>query len=587
MRQILPGDVRVHVDRPLPFLCLQRGPDATLVDGEAAYLLDPVHKDPGPRAVARELALLAQERYGGFLLMELVPTEVGAHDDPIRVYTDDNDLSVELAGVLARHLGRLRIAGRAQTVGVLPRVRGARGPRPLLGRKLAAELGCVQLTVAIDATWKNEGGELPGLLRRARKIVGAAMRHTAYRFAKDHTTYRTTSWHALGRRAVVKAVWTVDEQLSRVARSFDFLLCVSPVNGDGAWRAFQRSGFEKVPLLRYRPLPVDPGELKRTLYRIPIERVEDPTLSDLFLEKRAELDRQLTMLGDRGTPRFVYGSLAAYGACSSALVRRAEEVLETVSATARGRHSGASVDATEFARRAEEELAWYRERWKGFDASVEIRSDMSGGLMVSQGRLLVPGNTSTPAARVDALIQHEVGTHLLTWCNGRSQRLKQLQHGLAGYEELQEGIAVLAEYLAGGMSPARLRILAGRVIIADACAGGASFIDSYRLLRRYGFGKRAAFSLVVRIYRSGGFTKDLVYLRGLLTVLDHLSQGGELEPLFVGKIAATHLPIVRELQSRRVLTPPGVLPRYLERPEAQVRLERVRNGLQVHELLEA
>jgi uncharacterized protein (TIGR02421 family) len=206
--------------------------------------------------------------------------------------------------------------------------------------------------------------------------------------------------------------------------------------------------------------------------------------------------------------------------------------------------------------------------------------------MVSKGRLLVPSRSRIPLNRVDALIQHEIGTHLVTYFNGKAQRFKQLRNGFAGYEELQEGIAVLAEYLAGGMTPARLRTLAARVISVDALTNGASFIDVFRLLCRYGFSRQQAFNITIRVFRGGGLVKDCIYLRGLLTVLEYLRNGGEFEPLFVGKIAAKHIPIVRELQSRHVLDPPKFLPRFVTRPECQERLERVRQGLNVYELLE-
>ena len=40
---------------------------------------------------------------------------------------------------------------------------------------------------------------------------------------------------------------------------------------------------------------------------------------------------------------------------------------------------------------------------------------------------------------------------------------------MAGYEELQEGLAVLAEYLVGGLNRTRMQQLAARVLaIADA-----------------------------------------------------------------------------------------------------------------------
>jgi hypothetical protein len=78
----------------------------------------------------------------------------------------------------------------------------------------------------------------------------------------------------------------------------------------------------------------------------------------------------------------------------------------------------------------------------------------------------------------------------------------------------------------------------------------------------------------------------MVYLRGLLTVLDHVRRGTDLWWLYMGKIAASHIPIVQELMSRRVLRRPPLVPRYLERPEALERLERLRQGVRVHELAE-
>ena len=44
-----------------------------------------------------------------------------------------------------------------------------------------------------------------------------------------------------------------------------------------------------------------------------MEEVEDPTLTFLLRDKRSELDRMITMLADRDTPRFLHGSMALYG----------------------------------------------------------------------------------------------------------------------------------------------------------------------------------------------------------------------------------------------------------------------------------
>jgi uncharacterized protein (TIGR02421 family) len=185
------------------------------------------------------------------------------------------------------------------------------------------------------------------------------------------------------------------------------------------------------------------------------------------------------------------------------------------------------------------------------------------------------------------LLQHEIGTHVLTYHNGRAQKLRLLANGFAGYDALQEGLAVLSEYLTGGLSRPRLRLLAGRVVATRYLLDGATFIEAFRELRQtYGFAQRVAFTVAARTYRSGGLTKDAVYLLGLHQILEYVGQGGELEPLFVGKIAIAHIPIVRELTWRGVLAQPPMLPRYMNQPEPLARLGRLRKGVQVIDLLE-
>ena len=81
-------------------------------------------------------------------------------------------------------------------------------------------------------------------------------------------------------------------------------------------------------------------------------------------------------------------------------------------------------------------------------------------------------------------------------------------------------------------------------------------------------------------------TKDVVYLQGLIQILEYLRDGGEIEPLLVGKIAADHIPLIDELQHRRVLRPPPLRPRYLDLPAVDEKIAGVRQGVTVTDLLE-
>jgi uncharacterized protein (TIGR02421 family) len=288
-------------------------------------------------------------------------------------------------------------------------------------------------------------------------------------------------------------------------------------------------------------LKLDPALAKRELYQIPVERIEDPTLAQLFRDQQVSLDRRLTLLSDRGTPQFLYGSLQLYGRVDEPLLNLAYEVLNRVPSRSRDESPRGAADANTFAARASEEIEYYRSLHSAIRGRVEVRKDLSG-LMVSRGNLLVGAGTKIPQSRVQALIAHEVGTHIVTFVNGRAQPLRQLSIGLPGYDELQEGIAVLSEYLVGGFSRPRLRLLAARVLAVHRMVGGAEFIEVFRELdRAHDFAQRTAFNIAMRVFRGGGLTKDLVYLRGLVGVLGYLREGGALEPLLVGKLGPDHV----------------------------------------------
>ena len=132
-----------------------------------------------------------------------------------------------------------------------------------------------------------------------------------------------------------------------------------------------------------------------------------------------------------------------------------------------------------------------------------------------------------------------------------------------------------------------MRLLAGRVIAASYLISGATFLDTFRELNNgFGFDQRTAFTITIRIYRGGGLVKDAIYLRGLVELLKYLKTGGELEPLFVGKIATDHVSVIQELQYRHVLKPTPLRPRYIDDPGTAEVLLKLKNGLEPLQLIE-
>jgi uncharacterized protein (TIGR02421 family) len=152
------------------------------------------------------------------------------------------------------------------------------------------------------------------------------------------------------------------------------------------------------------------------------------------------------------------------------------------------------------------------------------------------------------------------------------QPLRLLGAGLADFDETQEGLAVFAEYLAGGLTARRVRQLAARVIAVHQMIDGETFADVHAALVDCGVAQAEAFTITARVFRSGGLTKDAVYLRGLRNVITHVGSGGSLDGLWLGKMALTDLPHIEDLRNRGVLHDPLLQPRYLDDPAAQGRL---------------
>ncbi|MEJ2315196.1 MAG: DUF1704 domain-containing protein [Nitrospirota bacterium] len=550
VRVRIPKVGTLRIDRKLPFMCLYRRPPDSedagtglLVRAEASYFVvsNPLAPSPFVRYVARSVAETLSEEYGAFLIIEIWAGEsVPANGAPyFKVFAPGD-------------------------------------------REFADTLETLR-DIEVAPIYRSEDGRslYPLVLGSLRRGFSRALKKTFHQFSVSHTTHVSLSYHALGPRALVKAVWEVDGRLADIGDSFDFLLQATPVNVDEAWGSFRRSKYLEEPQFRYRQLPIDPALSKRLLFQIPVEKVEDITLERLFREKQMELDQKLTMLMNIGTARFLYGSLQLYGKMPDSLSLVARVLLDDIPARRRNRKGTGrgSLDAKAFAALARKEIRLYRRKYPAFRAEVQVRDDLFSGLMAARGRLLVGKDLRVPESRVEGLLSHEVGTHLLTYFNGRAQRFHQLYTGLGNYDELQEGLAVLSEYLTGGISAPRLRTLAARVLAVERMVQGYSFVGVFEMLvDQYEFERKAAYQIAMRVFRGGGLTKDALYLQGLLKLLKFIGKGGEIDDLFVGKIATHHVPLIRELTWRRALVPMPLRPRFLDGRDSRRRLEVLRGA---------
>ena len=586
LRQQVGQHGRAHIDRPSFFLILHRtaDPAASLARHVAttspSYLIWAPEDDDAAASALLAIVATMRERCDQILLVSLYDQEhppAGPEDAPrlppftALIGPGDDAAATRAADALGAAMASVEIDLRRCHVEHRSRPYFEPGVEALVDGDPAIS----HFSFGLPPIYRSPTGTFyPQMFRELSLAAGDSLLRAACSFIADSREGAPVHYRALGRSAILSAALKTDRQLDEIARSFDFLLSISPINTDEAMHEFLGADGGKTPRFQYRPLEVDPDSAKRDLYAIDLAGLEDPLLETLLSEKRRELDHQLTMIGARNTPDFRPASMLQYGVVEPALLTAAHAILAATEGRPRARAT--MIGASEVAKGARALIADYARKDERFAAKIEIRDDLAAGLMVSGGKLMISSHTRMARHRLDALLAHEVSVHLLTWFNGATQGLGIFRSGLARYEGVQEGLGVFAEWAVGGLTTARIRLLAGRVVAVDAMLRGADFIEGFEQLRQtHGFRARTAFSIAARVFRSGGFAKDAIYLRGFKAVIDAVASGIKLDPFWIGKIAPDHLAAVGELLQRGLLQPPVFRPEFLDRPAAAARIARL------------
>lgn len=593
LRQSVGETGRVHLDRDLPFLLLHRGTGdgnslaRRIALNSPCYLVwDEADDHDALLALGAVVGRLV-DKAGSLLVIALADDEQAevAADSPdlppfrACLRADSDGPTGSAASVLAKALGGIEIdlrrckVDRSDFAPLLP----DRFDRLLDGQDRVARMALVLPPIHR----RPDEGIYPGVADAMTTAGVDAILRAACAFVDKGTGRAPKHYRAFGRSAYLAAALKADRRIDEVARSFDFLLSISPIDTARAMDRFFADGADRPPKFHYRPLTVDPDLAKRALYDIDLSSLEDPLLERLLGEKRRELDAQLTMLATRNTPAFRPASMFLYGAVDAPLLA---DALTVLGSTATDTPRGPTVGAHEIAGAAQDLIDRYRTLGP-FDARVCIRDDVAG-LMVSGNQLMIGSDSVMPERRLVPLLAHEVSIHLLTHFNGATQGLGIFRSGLAGYEGVQEGLGVFAEWAVGGLTRTRLRLIAGRVVAVDAMLRGATFIDCWRLLTKdHGFTRRGAFGITARVYRSGGLAKDAIYLQGFRAVIDLVGDGARLDPFWMGKIAVGHRPAIEELLQRGLAQPPRFIPEFLDDPDVRDRIARLREDGALNNML--
>ncbi len=230
--------------------------------------------------------------------------------------------------------------------------------------------------------------------------------------------------------------------------------------------------------------------------------------------------------------------------------------------------------AIEFAVSLEERI---KKRIPTIPLKVEVTDIIASKVVAGMNRVKLRKDARFSELELDALWNHEVESHCLTAHNGnRHPHCDFLSAGGPRTTMTQEGLAVFYEVYAHTMSQLRFLSLCNRVEAVSLVENGASFIDLYRWYKDRTDSPLEAFFNTQRIFRgaklSGGgpFTKDVVYLPGLLSVYNFLKFAVKnqnrllLETLVCGRMSLEDVSTLAWLRTHGIIEPPHFIPDWLK-----------------------
>ncbi len=242
--------------------------------------------------------------------------------------------------------------------------------------------------------------------------------------------------------------------------------------------------------------------------------------------------------------------------------------------------SHTKMSAEELAKALEKRLS---KRTPSLNVKVEITSDIAAKVVAGMSRVRIRGDSRFSEMELGALWNHEVESHCLTAQNGaRQDSCLSLMAGGPRTTLTQEGIAVFHEIYGHTMSQSRFLTLCDRIEAVHKVEQGADFMELYRWFQGRCDSDSDAFYSAQRIFRGaplGGrypFTKDVVYLAGLLEVYHFLQAATKvqdrilIECLLAGRVALEDVGIVEWLRLNGIIHPPHFIPDWLKNWEALV-----------------
>ncbi|MEK7673332.1 MAG: tyrosine/phenylalanine carboxypeptidase domain-containing protein [Patescibacteria group bacterium] len=352
--------------------------------------------------------------------------------------------------------------------------------------------------------------------------------------------------------------YDIDQQLLNIDGRIKLLYHLRPLNLESEkQKFFQNPDYN--PTFEYPQLKFDPVELVYELNKIKID--DDSALGKIFQDKKEEISNKIKLLENIDEEEFSNISTKLYGKptdqdiqiCLSSLSET--NVFDTENDLPISTNEAKTIFESVFKK-------YGLEKWQ-----IKIKENLVSNCVAGKNHsLFLKENAKFSKSYIEALIVHEIETHIITAENGKKQPYEIFNRGLANYLETQEGMAVYnVETILNKPFLKNSKAIIHVIAIREALT--KSFSEVYKILKTLNISNETAFRSTVKAKRGfydsskpGAFTKDYLYFKGYYDVKKFMENGGDLKDLYIGKFNLSDLEKVKKLPGIRA---PEILPDWL------------------------
>lgn len=348
----------------------------------------------------------------------------------------------------------------------------------------------------------------------------------------------------------------IDQSIVSIENKIKLLYHLRPVNLQAEKIKFFKDP-QKNPIFEYPKLKFDSLELESELNKL---KTDETPLGKLFAKKKTEISNKIALLEAIDEERFTDISIRLFGHPTKEEIQECLKMLKKTKVE----NSISILSAKDAKERFEKTFAHYGlKNWK-----VIIKNNLVADCVAGKNNnLFLKADAKFTNEKIEALIIHEIETHILTAENGKFQPYEIFNIGFPNYLLTQEGLAIYNVEKQRHI-PFYNRKKLIYLMIGLEKALKSSFVEIFDVLKKLDATDEQAFRVALKVKRGfsdtskpGAFTKDLLYFRGYKQIKKFIEDGGNLRDLYLGKFNLEDLETVKKISG---IQEPRILPDWLK-----------------------